>query len=94
MTFTLFETIESVIGEFALPYLINADATGLDDEEQTLIDEWFSASTDDWRDSDDNLWVYSHMAVIDDSREEFQYDEITGHYGATQKVALFFTKVN
>lgn len=94
MTFTLFETIESVIGEFSLPYLINADATGLDDEEQTLIDEWFSASTDDWRDSDDNLWVYSHMAVIDDSREEFQYDEITGHYGATQKVALFFTKVN
>lgn len=94
MTFTVFETIECVIGEFALPYLINADATGLDDEEQTLIDEWFSASTDDWRDTDDNLWVYSHMVVIDYSREEFEFDEITGHYGTTQKVALFFAMSN
>lgn len=94
MTFTVFETIECVVGEFALPYLINADASGLDDEEQTLIDEWFSASTDDWRDSDDNLWVYSHMVVIDYSREEFEFDEITGHYGTTQRVALFFAMSN
>jgi len=94
MTFTVFETIECVIGEFALPYLINSDPSDLDDEEQTLIDEWFSASTDDWRDSDDNLWVYSHMVVIDHSREEFEYDEITGHYGTTQRVALFFAMCN
>ena len=94
MTFTVYETFEYEIGEFALPCLINADSTGLDDEEQTLIDEWFSASTDDWRDADDNLWVYSHMSVVDDSREEFSFDDITGHYGATQKVILFFTKVN
>jgi len=94
MTFTVFETIEEEIGEFALPYLINADPSGLDDEEQTLIDEWFIASTDDWRDSDDNLWVYSHMAVVDDSRNEFSFDAVTGHYGATQRVALFFVMKN
>lgn len=91
MTYTVFETIESEIGECALPYLINGDASALDDEYQCIVDEWFSASTDDWRDSDDNLWVYSHMAVIDDSREEYSFDELTGYYGATQKVALFFT---
>ncbi len=94
MTFTVYETFEYEIGEFALPCLINADSTGLDDEEQTLVDEWFSASTDDWRDADDNLWVYSHMSVVDDSREEFSFDDITGHYGATQKVILFFIKGN
>ena len=94
MTFTVYETFEYEIGEFALPYLINADSTGLDDEEHALVDEWFSASTDQWRDADDNLWVYTHMSVVDDSGKEFSFDDITGHYGATQKVTLFFIKVN
>ena len=93
MTFTEHETFEYSIGEFALPYLINADSTGLNDEEHSLVDEWFDSSTDQWRDADDNLWVYTHMSVVEDSREEFAYDDITGHYGTTQKVILFFIRV-
>jgi hypothetical protein len=33
------------------------------------------------------------MSVVEDSREEFAYDDITGHYGTTQKVILFFIRV-
>ena len=93
MTFTVHETFEYEIGEFALPYLINADSTGLADEEHALVDEWFDASTDQWRDADDNLWVYTHMSVVEGSHNEFAYDDITGHYGVTQKVILFFIRV-
>lgn len=91
---TVYETLDYAIGSFALSYLINGDATGLDEEEHTMVDEWFSHATDTWYDTDDNKWVFGHLALIDDSHDEFAYDELTGYYGDVHTVRLHFYKGN
>jgi hypothetical protein len=78
------------IAEWYLPYLVNGDNSGLDDEEQMLVDSWFDHATDDWRDADDNLWVYAHLDVVRDSREEFAMCDVATVRATTVKVTLYF----
>ncbi len=89
----VFSRLTYSVGDFALPYLVNGDPSGLSDEDQCLIDEWFSKATDDFFDADDNRWTYSHLSV-DDERNEFAFDDVTSLYGAIHKVALFFVPSN
>ena len=94
MTTLIFSRLTYSVGEFALSYLVNGDPSGLSDEDQCLIDEWFSHATDDFFDADDNRWTYSHLAVKDDSRNEFAFDDVTSLYGSIYMVELFFVPIN
>ena len=87
---TVFSGQTHQIAEWYLPYLINGDNSGLDEEEQVLVDSWFDHATDDWRDADDNLWVYSHIDVVRDSREEFAMCDVATVRATTVKVMLYF----
>jgi hypothetical protein len=89
-----FETLKYSVGEFAIPYLVNADASGISEEDQCLIDEWFSAATEDWYDADYNRWTYSHLSVDMESGEEFAYDEVSGYFGKIYTVTMLFSRVN
>lgn len=90
----IFNAVKYSVGEFALPYLVNADASSLTEEDQCLVDEWFANATEDWYDADDNRWTYSHLSVDMDTGEEFAYDHVSGYYGKIYIVTLLFTRVN
>lgn len=90
----MFETLKYSVGEFALPYLVNGDATSLSDNDQELVDEWFANATMDWVDADDNRWTYSHLSADMGSVDDFAYDDVSGYYGKIYTVTLFFTRVN
>lgn len=90
----VFEQRVYKVGTYFLSYLINGDASGLEDDDQTMVDEWFTHAKDDWRDADDNLWVYSHMDVDTDNGDEFAYDEISMYYGTVVPLTIYFTKGN
>lgn len=78
------------VGAWALPYLVNGDASGLEDGEQEQIDEWLQSKTQTWRDADDNEWVYSHESVKTERHDEFGRDDITGLHGPVYEVELLF----
>lgn len=87
-----FMEIVYTIGAWALPYLVNGDASGLDDEENEALDDWLSRATDAFTDDDGQRWVYANEDVDTDSRNEFGYDEITGLRGEVYTVKMFFKK--
>jgi hypothetical protein len=87
-----FEQIEYSVGAWALPYLVNGDASGLEDGEQEQIDEWVSTVTQSWRDADDNLWLFAYVSVDTDSYDEFGVDDITGLRGPVYRVELLFRR--
>lgn len=78
------------VGAWALSYLVNGDASGLEDGEQEQVDEWLQSNTQTWHDADDNKWVYSHESVKTGSHDEFGRDEITGLRGPVYEVELLF----
>ena len=81
------------VGAWALSYLVNGDASGMEDGEQEQIDEWLQSNTQTWRDADDNEWVYSHESVQTEKQEtynEFGRDDITGLHGPVYEVELLF----
>lgn len=87
-----FEVHTYTVGAWALPYLVNGDASGLEDEEREQIDEWTVQATETWRDADDNKWVFSHESVNTDEHDEFGVDAITGLRGPVYVVELLFRK--
>lgn len=87
-----FEIHTYYVGAWALPYLVNVDASGLEDEEQLQVDEWVDTVTQSWRDADDNLWVFSHESVDADGYDEFGVDDITGLRGPVYAVELLFRR--
>ena len=93
-TSTPFEAIDHNIGAWALPYLINGDLSDMSDEEQAMVDSWLDRATDDWKDSDDNLWLFAHESLDSDSLNEFGIDEITGLRGPVYTVQMIFRKGN
>ena len=93
-TSTPFEIINHSVGAWALPYLINADLSDMSDEEQAMVDSWLDRATDDWRDSDDNLWLFAHESLDSDSYTEFGVDEITALRGPVYTVQMLFRKGN
>ena len=78
------------VGAWALSYLVNGDASGLEDGEQEQIDEWLQSNTQTWHDADDNKWVYSHESVRAENYDEFKRDDITGLHGPVYEVELLF----
>jgi hypothetical protein len=90
----IFEEIKYTVGAWALPYLVNGDASGLEDGEQEQIDEWLREATASWRDTDDNLWVFAHESVDTDSHDEFARDDITGLHGSVYTVSMMFRRGN
>jgi hypothetical protein len=91
-----FEEIQYSVGAWALPYLVNGDISGLEDEEQLQIDEWVDTVTQSWRDADDNLWVFAYEAIdadkYGDQFDEFGVDDITGLRGPVYRVTLVFRR--
>lgn len=87
-----FTEVVYTIGAWALPYLVNVDASGLEDGEQQLIDEWLDKATGSFVDDDGQRWVYSHENIDTDSRNEFGYDELTNLRGEVYTVKMFFKK--
>jgi hypothetical protein len=90
----IFEEVKHTVGAWALPYLVNGDASGLEDSEQNQIDEWLEVATASWRDADDNLWVFAHESVDTDSHDEFARDDITDLHGSVYTVSMMFKKGN
>ncbi len=86
----VFTEIVYTIGGWALSYLVNGDASGLEDGEQTDIDSWLDTATASFTDDDGQHWVFSHESVDTDSRNEFGYDEITNLRGEVYTVTMFF----
>jgi hypothetical protein len=82
------------VGAWALPYLVNGDASGLEDGEQKQIDIWLQFMTETWHDADDNKWVFSHESVNTDSYDEFGHDDITCLRGPVYEIELLFRKGN
>jgi len=87
------ETLKYTIGAWAMPFLVNGDTSGLSDGEITGIEIWHDLVTDDWRDSDDNLWVFFSESVDSDSRQ-FGRDEITGMMDNVYTLEIVFRKGN
>ena len=78
------------IASHYLPALINGDHSGLASSDEAQLTAWWDVATDDWRDADDNLWVYAHCDVVDDSHDEFARCEVTGLYADTHEIVLHF----
>jgi|GEM_PF-3042158 len=87
-----FAEVVYTIGSWALPYLVNGDASGLEDVEYALLDRWLDDAVSAFKDDDGQRWEFSHDAIDTDSREEFGYDEITGLRGDVYTVTMFFNK--
>lgn len=87
-----FEIHAYSVGAWALPYLVNGDASGLEDGEKEQINEWLETTSATWYDADDNKWVYSHESVDTNSYDEFGVDDITGEFGNVYRVELLFRK--
>jgi len=88
----VFTEIVYTIGGWALSYLVNGDASGLEDEDQTQIDNWLDTATASFTDADGQRWEFSHEDVDADSRNEFGYDEITGLRCDVYTVTMFFNQ--
>jgi len=86
----VFTEIVYTIGGWALSYLVNGDASGLEDGEQTDIDSWLDTATASFTDDDGQRWEFAHEDVDTDSRNEFGYDEITNLRGEVYTVTMFF----
>lgn len=87
-----FLEIEYTIGAWALPYLVNGDASGLEDAEHALVDRWLDDAVSAFTDDDGQRWVFAHEDIDTDSRLEFGYDEITCLRGEVYTVKMFFKK--
>lgn len=88
-----FEIHKHTVGAWAMPFLVNGDTSGLSDEEITGIEMWHDYVTDDWRDSDDNLWVFFSESVVSDSKQ-FGRDEITEMLDNVYTLEIVFRKGN
>ncbi len=76
-----------------MPFLVNGDTSDLNDGEITGIEIWHDYVTDDWRDSDDNLWVFFSESVVSDSKQ-FGRDEITEMLDNVYTLEIVFRKGN
>jgi hypothetical protein len=94
MTKIIFDEITYTIGSWALPYLINGDASDLTDAERKEIDEWVDKAYEHRTDADGARWVFSHESVDTDSDYDFGYDEITGLHGPVINVSILFRKAD
>lgn len=84
-----FEIIKHRIGEWALSPIINGDYSGIDEGDDALLSSWMDWAQDDWVDSDDNTWMFSHWGSIDD-HNEFAECEITTLHGDTYTIDAVF----
>lgn len=87
-----YKEIAYTVGSWALPYIINGDATALEGFEQKQVDDWLDTALTTYTDTDGQRWVYAHDVVDTDSRNEFGVDEITGLRGEVYTMTVLFQK--
>lgn len=92
MAKVIFEENTYVIGAWALPYLVNGDASDITDEERMEVDKFLEEATATWSDAEGQRWVYSHESLDTDSYNEFGHDDITDLRGPVYKVSFLFKK--
>lgn len=86
-----FETTAHRIGDWALNYLVNADASGLDEWELDAVKLWEANTTTSWIDADGNNWEFSHWSIGD--FDDFARDDIRGLMGSAVTVFAHFALV-
>ena len=86
----IFESTKHTIAQHYLPALVNGDFTGMDEDDIALFKSWLEWATQPWKDTGDNLWVFAHEAVVDDSENEFAHCEVSDLHAATADVLLHF----
>lgn len=89
---SMFETITHNVGCWAASALVNGDVSGLNDEDSEVLHAWFASATRDWVDTDGNHWVYTHLSINTDERDEFAYDDVSGYYCDVYPTTLYFAK--
>lgn len=87
----IFEHITYKVAEHFLPYLVNGDASGLEDDEVAMMDEWLATATVGWSDADGNEWVYAHESIDPDSEGDFSECEVCCKLAICHEVKLHFT---
>ena len=70
----ILQTVEYTIGSHFLPYIFNADSSGLNDEDITRFNEWWAREFDSWIPTID-------VNDDDDGHDEFAQCDITGLMG-------------
>jgi hypothetical protein len=90
----IFECTKHRIGQQYLPALINNDYTGLDDYEELQLAEWLEKVCTSWTDADGHSWAFGHIAMIDNTEDDFALCEVASMRGATIDVLMNFYKEN
>jgi hypothetical protein len=85
-----FIAVDYTIAEHYLPYLINDDASGLDDRELESIDGWVINTIEAAYDAPEG-YVFAHFSY-DDNVDEFGIDEVSGLRGRVTTIQALFTK--
>lgn len=85
-----FIAVDYTVAEHYLPYLINDDASGLDDNELENIDGWVINTIEAAIDAPDG-YEFAHF-YHDDNVDEFGVDEVSGLRGRVTTIQALFTK--
>ena len=85
-----FLTVNYTIAEHYLPYLINDDASGLDDRELESIDGWMINTIEAAYDVPEG-YEFAHFSH-DDNVDEFGVDEVSGLRGRVTTIQALFVK--
>ncbi len=71
---TISEYNDLRVPDYALSYLINDDASGIDDSDIELIDNFMNQFYDEAKENDGSV-IFSTSEVIDDDGEVLEYQE-------------------
>jgi len=87
-----FLTVNYTVAEHYLPYLINDDASGLEDDSKELqeLDGWMINTVEAAYDAPEG-YKFSHFSY-DDNVDEFGIDEVSGLRGRVTTIQAIFTK--
>jgi hypothetical protein len=85
-----FIAVDYTVAEHYLPYLINDDASGLDDRELESIDGWMINTIEAAYDVPEG-YEFAHFSH-DDNVDEFGVDEVSGLRGRVTTIQALFTK--
>lgn len=84
-----FEVKDWVISAHFLPAILDHDCVALSGDELKMLDNWMDYATESWSDGNEQEWVYTHAALLDNT-DEIGQCEITNMCGHTQTLRLHF----
>jgi len=87
-----FLTVNYTVAEHYLPYLINGDSSGLEEDSKELqeLDGWMINTVEAAYDAPEG-YKFSHFSY-DENVDEFGIDEVSGQRGRVTTIQALFTK--